>query len=286
MSSLKSAVWFTTMACNFSCNYCWEVQGQARGEFEAEPFQPAGKWIEAWKRLSPEVLDITGGEPFLQPGLVDIIVELASHGTRLAITSNLSHPLLEFVQKVDPEKLFSITASFHPSQNGSRQLPMNTDLFLGRCLLLREHGFNVTVNFVAWPEQVFLIPKYASLFGDEHGFRFHVEPYSAMSYYPWTGSEAESRLLDQWIEKDRRPFDDPPAVLCSAGCDHLSVQPDGSAWRCLIETKQRLNPLGNIFDKHFGLLALEGRRPCFQRRNCQGCDRDKVSVEKSDIAPV
>ena len=30
-----------TMACNFKCKYCWEVQAQERGEFKPVPFCPA-----------------------------------------------------------------------------------------------------------------------------------------------------------------------------------------------------------------------------------------------------
>jgi len=44
---LKSAIWWTTMACNFKCKYCWEVQAQERGEFTPVPFRPAQDWLEA-----------------------------------------------------------------------------------------------------------------------------------------------------------------------------------------------------------------------------------------------
>ena len=47
---LKSAIWWTTMACNFKCKYCWEVQAQERGEFKSVPFRPARDWLEVWNR--------------------------------------------------------------------------------------------------------------------------------------------------------------------------------------------------------------------------------------------
>jgi len=277
---ISSAVWFVTMACNFKCKYCWEVQAQERGEFKPEPFQPAEKWIAAWKRLAPEILDITGGEPFLQPGLVDIISELGSSGTRLAMTSNLSHPLMEFVRNVSPNHLFSITASYHPSQNGDRANPMNVDVFLGRLLFLREFGFNVTVNIVTWPEQIWLIPKWIELFHDVHKFRVHVDPYSSIAYYPWEYTGAERTAIAKWVTEGRKPSEYRGRVLCSGGQNHLSVQPDGSAWRCILERQQMLNPIGNIFDESFSLLGE--RLPCDQSHICPGCDRDKVKVEAID----
>lgn len=229
--------------------------------------------------MRPEVLDITGGEPFLQPGLLDIIESLASNGTRLAMTSNFSHSIMEFVKRVTPDQMFSITASYHPSENGDRKNPMNVDVFLGRMLLLREFGFNVTINIVAWPEQIWLIPKWVELFHGVHKFRVHVDPYSSIEYYPWEYTEAEKGLLRQYVSEGRnidRPELGP--VTCSGGISHLSVQPDGSAWRCILERQQMKHPLGNILDEDFKLLSEP--LVCEQQRNCPGCDRDKVEVHQ------
>lgn len=277
MSKLRSAVWFTTMACNFNCDYCWEVQAETHGDFKPEPFKKPEDWIAAWLRLRPEILDITGGEPFMQPGLIDIITALAAGGVRMAITSNLSYPILEFVRRVKPSEVFSITASYHPSQNGTRKNPMNEDIFFGRILLLREFGFNnVTVNIVAYPEQMWLIPKYVELC-DRHRIRWHIDPYSSIMYSPWEYTAAEKNMLKQYVTAGRTNTpDDFKTVSCSGGIDHISVQPDGSAWRCILERQQWINPLGNIFDESFSLLGE--RQTCKQRQHCPGCDRDKVSV--------
>lgn len=276
-------MWFVTMACNFKCKYCWEVQAQEHGEFKPEPFKQAGEWIEAWSRLRPEVLDITGGEPFLQPGLIDIIKSLSSSGTRIAITSNFSHPIIDFVREVSPESVFSITASYHPTQNGDRKNPMNADVFFGRMLLLREFGFsNVTVNIVAWPEQLWLIPKFVQQC-EVHKLRWHVDPYSSITYYPWDFTEAEKSMLRQYVGEDRSlDRKGIGRVVCNGGGAHISVQPDGSAWRCILERQQLLNPLGNIFDKSFSLLDPSDYGTCDQQHLCPGCDRDKVSVVPTD----
>jgi MoaA/NifB/PqqE/SkfB family radical SAM enzyme len=287
---LKSAVWFTTMACNFKCNYCWEVQAQERGDFKPLPFKTADEWINAWTKLRPGILDITGGEPFLQPGLIDIIKSIAASGTKVAMTSNFSHPILDFVRQVNPNDILSLTASYHPSQNGSSKLPMNEDIFFGRLLLLREFGFNnVTVNIVAWPEQFWLIPKFIELC-ERHKLRWHVDPYSSIAYYPWEFTEPERLALTQWVTPQRTitERDRDCMVTCSGGIDHISVQPDGTAWRCILERQQNKNPLGNILDPEF---TLANNKPslCDQRQNCPGCDKDKVSViyhERKNSLPI
>jgi hypothetical protein len=72
------------------------------------------------------------------------------------------------------------------------------------------------------------------------------------------------------------PKPDGKQVLCSGGIDHISVQPNGDAWRCILERQQLIGRLGNVFDPEFQ-LATESR-PCDQSWQCPACDRDKVSL--------
>jgi hypothetical protein len=166
-------------------------------------------------------------------------------------------------------------------ENGTRTHPMNPEIFVGRCLFLQNHGFNVTVNIVAWPEQMYLIPAWAEMFRS-HNLRFHVDPYSSIAYYPYEYSDADRQFLEPWIWENRRAGLEvvkpgvPIEVLCSGGVDHINVQPDGSAWRCILERQLGLNPLGNVFDPGFGLF--EGPLLCGESWQCPACDRDKVTV--------
>jgi MoaA/NifB/PqqE/SkfB family radical SAM enzyme len=167
-------------------------------------------------------------------------------------------------------------------ENGTRTHPMNPEIFVGRCLLLQNHGFNVTVNVVAWPKQMYLIPAWAEMLRS-HGLGFHFDPYSSIAYYPYEYSEAERRYLEPWIWENRRaelhtlPPEKPYTVLCSGGVDHINVQPGGSAWRCILERQLAINPLGNVFD--LGFKLLKSPLPCAESWQCPACDRDKVRSE-------
>ena len=158
---------------------------------------------------------------------------------------------------------------------------MNPEIFVGRCLFLQNYGFNATVNIVAWPEQMYLIPAWAEMFRS-HGLRFHVDPYSSIAYYPHEYSKAERRFLEPWIWENRRAGlevvkpDMSSEVLCSAGVDHINVQPDGSAWRCILERQLSINSLGKVFDRGFELLSHS--LPCNESWQCPACDRDKVTI--------
>jgi MoaA/NifB/PqqE/SkfB family radical SAM enzyme len=281
MMPLHSAVWFTTMACNYHCHYCWEVQAQDHGEFKPGPWdKTADRWVAAWNRLRPNVLDVTGGEPFLLPWLVDFYQRL-DPAIRCGMTTNISHDLTQFVQKIPPERFINITCSWHPSDNGTKTHPNNLYLFTGRLLMLKERGYPVQVNYVAWPEQQWLIADFKKWFED-HGVRFHVDPYSGIAYYPFTATDAEEenvrkytgpdRVQHEWTQKYGKNY----RVDCSGGIHHINVQPDGSAWRCILDRQLMINPLGNILDEDFALL--EQPRTCDEHWRCPGCDRDKVRV--------
>jgi molybdenum cofactor biosynthesis enzyme MoaA len=262
-----SIVWFTTWACNFKCAYCWQVQGQKIGQYKPTKFIDADKWIHALNRLNPVSMAISGGEPFMQPGLIDIINGLVA--TNIGLTSNLSYSLLDFVRKVSPNKVTSITASYHPIEN-----KITKELFLGKVMLLREFGFNVIVNFVAWPEQLWLIPPLHAEFAS-HGIPMHIDPYAPMTIDALPYTRTQEAMLSRYVTKDRAD-QFPRDVVCSGGMNHFSIHPDGSAWRCVLEQQQGINSVGNIFEESFAKLS--DPMECHQADNCPGCDRDHVQV--------
>lgn len=281
---LDSAVWFLTFKCNMACRYCYEVVAQEMGDskYAKTPWDPTpDRYLAAWNKLKPRILDLTGGEVTLLSYWLELFEKL-DPAIKLGWTTNLSHEMTHFVEKIDPKRFINITCSFHPSQNGTLKQPMNPDLFLGRVLLLKNRGFPVCVNFVMWPEQMWLVDKYKKMFED-YGIRFHIDAYSSISYYPFKFTDKENQFIQKYLGKDRAP--DPLAlkygqnyqVMCSGGQTHLSVQPDGTAWRCVLEYQMQINKVGNIFEPGFELLPAE--LPCNEHFRCPGCDRDKVKVK-------
>ncbi len=270
---LKSAVWFMTWKCNMKCTYCWEVQRIASGDLIPEKLTSYLDWLEPWKKLNPEILDISGGEPFLQKDFVPFINGL-NNSTKISITTNLTHDLTDFVQNVNPDKINSITCSLHPSQ---KLLPF--DLYVGRILLLKNRGFDLTVNFVTWPEQLWLIPKYKKYFENEIGVRFHVDPYAATPTHPFKWSNSELDFIKKYVGSDRSHWfknEDENDVLCSGGVEHISVQPNGDIYRCIEDKHRNIKPIANLKDKNLTLNPT--LTFCDVHFKCPGCDKDKIKA--------
>jgi len=272
---LKSAVWFLTWKCNFKCAYCWEVQRIIKGELQPEPYKDYKEWVNAWNRLKPEILDISGGEPFLQPNFISLINELDPK-IKIAITTNLSFDVVDFVQKVDPAKIISLTFSYHPTQKMSREQ------FAGKVLLVKNRGFsNITVNYVTWPEQIWQIEDNKNYFEKIVGVRFHVDPYAPTPGFPYKYSLVESEYIQKFVEPNRsHAFGNEEIfnVACSGGVNHISVEPDGSAYRCIQDKVTHKPKIGNILEEVFNLH--DKKTFCDQYHVCPGCDRDKVDITK------
>jgi MoaA/NifB/PqqE/SkfB family radical SAM enzyme len=285
---MKTAVWFTTMKCDLACHYCWEVQAEKHGLYKPIALgTSADKWVEAWNRLAPDLIDVTGGEPFLIPWMFDFIERLTPQ-TQLAFTTNLTADFTQFVMRIPASRIKHMTLSWHPSENGSPTRANNLYSFTGKALMLKERGYPVSINFVGWPEQLWLIDDFKHWF-EGKGLPFHVDRYSSISYFPFTFSEKETNHLAKFLTPGRADHPWTVAhgkayvVACSGGGEHLSVLPDGTAHRCILEHQQGINRIGNILDADFA-WRFPDSRACYQHYICPGCDRDKVQVQLINAA--
>jgi MoaA/NifB/PqqE/SkfB family radical SAM enzyme len=263
---VKKAVWWITLTCNLKCPYCHAEQ--VGDPLLKHPMQPAARWVEAWNRIEGDLLiDITGGEPFLQPDFVGLVNGLDA-SKKIAMTTNLTQDITEFAQKVSPEKCFSITASLHPSSK------MNIEYFIGKLLLLKNRGFSVGANYVAFPEQMWLIDHFKGMF-EKMGLRLHIDPYTPGPVYPFCPTDSEKRFLQRHFGSDRdNPYDDEvKTYLCDAGMNYFVVSPNGQVSRCVSRMYSTDVKMGNIFDSDF---HLSGRSVECKTKFCPGCDADKT----------
>lgn len=263
-------VFVPTFSCNYHCPYCLINKEKYVNKYPK--IIPYNKWVKAFSKLSSAVIDITGGEPFCYPKLIQLVEKLPRKH-RVMITTNLSFPVDRF-KKIGRD--IGITASFH-----SYEADINS--FKSKIVELKEAGFNLTINFVGYPAKMHLIPRLKTFF-ENLGVTFNVDPYIDPDY-EYTKKEIE--ILKKYIQKKRKlgfDFRDNKPKKCKAGLRHFMIVPNGDVYTChagFFYTTSNLHKefrakkeefyMGNLFDGSFRPLKKDKicSYPC-----SEACDLD------------
>ena len=219
--------WNIAYDCSYRCSYCffdgkWEEYKKRNIYFSPD------KWLEYWKNIydkyGPFYINITGGEPFIYPGFIELVKKLLDISYHINISSNGSGNLVKFVEEIDNAKV-SLSLSFHPEFE-------NLEGFIQKLILIRKRGFDGCVNFVAYPPFLKDIPYYKDRVSYINEY-LKVIPFFG-SYdgrqYPEAYTQEERKSIgidDNWFKKVRKN-----GSLCLAGSKTALIFPDGKASRC------------------------------------------------------
>jgi len=256
--------WDIHYACNYRCSYCffakeWDVKAKENR------YPDLVRWKEIWddifERYGSGHIHVSGGEPFTYPSFIDLVAYLTEKHT-VEFDTNLSFDVLEFISKVKPGRVKFATA-FHPEL-------VSIDSYLKKALRLKKEGFDIGINYVAYPPQLDRMKKYKAAFGRHH-ISFDIMPFRGEyqgRIYPkeYIAGEKElikncdsnlaisTRMLD-WYDKDKTSR---KGQLCRMGQMYTKIHPNGDAYRCCyIDDRGKL---GNLIDGTFSLW--EEARPC------------------------
>jgi len=260
--------WNIVYDCNYRCSYCffdgkWEEYGKRNVYLSPD------EWMRYWKRIhdryGPPYIVITGGEPFIYPGFIELVKRLSEISHHINISSNSSRDLDSFVREVDPSNV-SLSLSFQPEFN-------KLDNFIESLLFIRKHRFDGCVNFVAYPPFLKDIEHYRQKFNSINE-SLKIIPFFGEykgKAYPEAYTQEERKIIgidDAWFKKIRRKDS-----LCSAGQNTALIFPDGKVARCGQIGEGMV--LGSFFDKEFRLL--DDPLPC-AAEYCP-CDEGNIAPE-------
>lgn len=274
--------WNISYDCNYRCSYCFfegKWQEYKKRNIYLSPEEWMGHWRRVCERYGQVALVITGGEPLIYPGFIDLIKKLSRRCLHINVSSNASANLEEFVSQVDPGNV-SISLSY---QREFEKL----ESFVGKVKLARSRGFKGCLNLVAWPPFLERLKDDNKKLFEETGEEFKVIPFFGVygnKEYPAAYSEEERGLVgitDGWFRKIKRK-----GSLCSAGCTAALIFPDGKVARCG-QIGERLL-LGNFLNEDFRLhdepAVCEAEYcPC-QEDSVEGDDMTGVKPAQADTA--
>jgi MoaA/NifB/PqqE/SkfB family radical SAM enzyme len=243
--------WYLNNECNYQCSFC-------KPQDIKTVFATTDKWIQIWDGLYERYgachLHISGGEPFIYPNFIELISRLSQKHT-LEFSTNLSMDIQPFIDNISPHRA-RLGGSFHPEFS-------QFERFFKKILLLKDKGFEVWVNYVAYPSHLPEMGKYKRLV-EEQGIRFSIQPFNGTfsgREYPRQYTDEEKMLMADGglddVNKETIDWRTDGAKssikgkLCRMGQVYARIYPNAEVYRCCGNGALRL---GNLLDGSFRLL--------------------------------
>ena len=195
-----AVIWTPTLPCNYTCTYCGCAAGNKKifKEFPSStPELDVKQWLSFYENLVSlydwGYLQTNGGEPLLSNSTIPVL-QLLSPRWAVNLVTNASVKIMELVRCQMPayneerDYGLSVTLSLHPT---SKQFSWDT--FLGKALMLKNEGYLRGVNFVGWPEQLYLFEYYKEQL-DKFGITLALQPWAGTDnngFFGYTEKEME-----------------------------------------------------------------------------------------------
>jgi MoaA/NifB/PqqE/SkfB family radical SAM enzyme len=283
--------WNMNTTCNFRCSYCTQRFLDDRGRWARD--LPA--FIAAFGALPgesgvPWEIKLSGGEPFLHPGFLDVVTGLRDHGLFLSVVTNFSkeHLVLPFLRAAG-DRLRVLSCSLHleyvdiddrdddrdgdsPRARDARKEPLAR--FLARAQEAEQAlppGASLVVTCVATRANLPRLPALQQRFRAA-GLRLKVQPEKQdREVIDYTPHERAALVRLGGHNDTGRIAADFGGQPCWAGSRYFVVDDRGDAWRCYPARRYRAvdrgEHLGNLVHGTFRLH--DAARPCLYRYcNC------------------
>lgn len=261
--------WEITYKCNYKCSYCSLGNISIKEESQPTIYPGTDKWVEVWRNIYERYgsceIHFAGGEPFVYPEFVDLIARLSEIHT-MEFSTNLFWDPDDFIKRIDPGRA-RIGVSFHPEF-------IDFESFFLKTSRIKEAGFEVWANYVAYPPFMEPMDKYKDRF-DKSAISMSILPFKGeynKKKYPedYTQEEIDylrrlgtsnnvRKTLDFSLIKDKRNTRN---KLCRMGQMYGKIRPNGEVFNCCARDALKL---GNILDGVFSLLEnpfLCGQADC------------------------
>jgi len=183
---LFTVSWLLGRFCNYHCSYCWD-----HGRSDTKDHRPTELCLKTIDKIKNQArgrgfnsfhFSLSGGEPTLHPGYLQILQHLAddtpnTNYTSIHMTSNCSPGIRwfeKYVKAAAPFHRASITCSYHREYNSEYERRVKLADKLELC---QEHDVQITINCVMVPQWFWQIWEEVEYF-HERGINVTLKPQS------------------------------------------------------------------------------------------------------------
>ncbi|AMK09927.1 MoaA/NifB/PqqE/SkfB family radical SAM enzyme [Pseudodesulfovibrio indicus] len=267
-------IWNMTRKCNFRCEYCYFPHDNTPVTETLDAERISG-FLDATGK--PWKVGLTGGEPFIYPGIIDICETLTrNHVIGIDTNLSVSSKVREFAERIDPARVHNLYVALHIEE---RERIKGVDAFIRNARLLLDKGFEVIVNYVVHPSLEERFARDRAFFA-EHGIAITPRPFRGEHEgrrYPEAYGDRADKVFGGHPEQGKKVAFNFQGLPCSAGRTLLRLEPDGTVFRCPGDK----TVLGNVMDK---VHLYEGFPPCTKKRcPCRGLDHVRLTYAQADL---
>jgi MoaA/NifB/PqqE/SkfB family radical SAM enzyme len=256
--------------------------------FKPEVFKDI--WDRIFELYHSGVIRLTGGEPSIYPGFLEIVSFLTKKHT-VNINTNLSFDIYKFMEKISYQNV-CINVSFHP------EFITIEDLMV-RLRALKKNRYGCSVCCVGYPPFLKDLERYKEILGGDN-IPFNMSPFMG-NYegrnFPNDYNEDERTILrritndtagkdkdevnKKWLEF-RMHEEKHKDKMCRMGQTYAIILPNGDVKRCCSPFTKTI---GNIFQKDFRIF--EESKPCDidEKWNCP-CFKAMLSGKEDSWMPL
>lgn len=220
--------WNLTSQCNFGCTYCFGKTPPNKKTINRINIDAVMTTLEKDGRTFR--IGFTGGEPFLIPNFTDACKKITDkHYISLNTNLVISEKIGEFCDTISPVKVLNVHASLH-----FEELIRNSlfDRYAANYYLLKEAGFNIYSEAIAYPETISQIKQYRA-FMKNYNIEFRYAPFfgeHGNGSYPEAYSDEELSAFELDMDNIKAHYQ--KGNKCNAGFTAAVVSPTGKISPC------------------------------------------------------
>jgi molybdenum cofactor biosynthesis enzyme MoaA len=279
--------WFVTWKCNMACNYCWQESASSiYRTLGNKTVKTAYDWANAFNKLNPGRLYLTGGEPTLYKDLPELVGYLNDDIT-IDMTSNFGKTFdVNKWKYMDVSKWNVIFFSLHPTQwenpnDFFTKLEKFIEYFdarkVGIEMVLHEDNVKLVDpnKIIEFSKKHNLVDPHLDNFVDSNIKNLNFNQTSlAIDEEIYPNYSDYYRLIEQTENNGRKP------IFCPASWKKVNVDFEGNVFTCMSAIDRskifhesampHYTPIANIFDSNFELK----KNPviCWESFRCSACD--------------
>ncbi len=312
LTSPISVVWEITNNCNYKCPHCRAFQ-----KYEKENIENENKIIEELIKSRVFVVNISGGEPLLNPRVFEIARKLTDNNIYVIISTNGY-----FYKKYRKQILKSGIKMVQVSLDGPKELhekfrgvENSYEKALEALIIAKEDGLRTQMNVTITQENLNTLEwnyEKAKEIGVNKVFYRRVVPYGKAKINSYVLPDKKIyyekiKKLAALNSKDLQVLIDDPILnvllnhnnqnylACSAGINNLGISSNGDVFPCIFLREKVGNlmeeSLKNIWNHSEILKNLRQRKinqcgSCKFQFSCGGCRAFSGIYEKDEFCPL